>query len=224
MDRLALFRNLCYCAQLRRFRNTSMRPKGHKEAILGLARRQGLIRPRDLDREQIPRVYLRRLVDEGLLAKLGRGLYALPDYVPSELATIAEATKKVPNGIICLLSALRVHGLTTQNPFEVWIMIDREAWRPKLDYPALRVVRASGEALTAGVVEKRLDGVTARVTCPAKTVADCFKHRNKIGIDVAVEALRDCWRQRAATLDEIGGYAQIDRVAKVMRPYLEALQ
>lgn len=201
-----------------------MHTKGHKSAILGLARRQGLVRPRDLEREGIPRVYLRRLVDEGQLAKLGRGLYALPDYSPSELATIAEAAAKVPSGIICLLSALRVHDLTTQNPFEVWIMIHREAWRPKLEYPPLRVVRASGDALTAGVFEKRLDGVTARVTGPAKTVADCFKHRNKIGIDVAVEALRNCWRQRSATLDEIGRYAEIDRVAKVMRPYMESVQ
>ena len=201
-----------------------MNTQGHKEAILGLAARQGLVRPKDLERAGIPRVYLRRLVDDGLLTKLGRGLYALPSYAPSELATIAEAAKKAPTAIVCLLSALRIHGLTTQNPFEVWIMIDRDAWRPKLDYPPLRVVRASGDSLTAGVTEMRIDGVDARVTCPAKTVADCFKYRTKVGVDVAVEALRDCWKQRAATLDEIGRYAEIDRVAKVMRPYMEALQ
>ncbi|QKK08616.1 MAG: transcriptional regulator [Planctomycetota bacterium] len=201
-----------------------MNTQGHKEAILGLAARQGLVRPKDLERAGIPRVYLRRLVDDGLLTKLGRGLYALPSYAPSELATIAEAAKKAPTAIVCLLSALRIHGLTTQNPFEVWIMIDRDAWRPKLDYPPLRVVRASGDSLAAGVTEMRIDGVDARVTCPAKTVADCFKHRTKVGVDVAVEALRDCWKQRAATLDEIGRYAEIDRVAKVMRPYMEALQ
>lgn len=201
-----------------------MNTQGHKEAILGLAARQGLVRPKDVERAGIPRVYLRRLVDDGLLTKLGRGLYALPSYAPSELATIAEAAKKAPTAIVCLLSALRIHGLTTQNPFEVWIMIDRDAWRPKLDYPPLRVVRASGDSLTAGVTEMRIDGVDARVTCPAKTVADCFKHRTKVGVDVAIEALRDCWKQRAATLDEIGRYAEIDRVAKVMRPYMEALQ
>ena len=201
-----------------------MQNKGHKDAILGLARRQGLVRARDLDREGIPRVYLSRLVGEGRLNRLGRGLYALPDYAPSELATIAEVATKVPNGIICLLSALRVHGLTTQNPFEVWVMIHREAWRPRLDYPPLRVVRASGDALTSGVLVQQIDGATARVTCPAKTVADCFKHRNKIGVDVAVDALSDCRRRRDATLDEIGGYAEINRVARVMRPYLEALQ
>jgi len=201
-----------------------MSAQGYREAILELAAQQGLVRPKDLDRAGIPRVYLRRMVDDGLLAKLGRGLYALPDYAPSELATIAEAAKKAPNAIVCLLSALRVHDLTTQNPFEVWMMIHRDAWRPKFDYPSLRVVRASGDALAAGVTEMRIDGVTAQVTCPAKTVADCFKHRNKIGVDVAVEALRDCWKQRAATLDEIGRYAEIDRVAKVMRPYMEALQ
>lgn len=198
--------------------------KDHKQDVIGLARRQGLVRPRDLDRAGIPRVYLQRLLQEERLVKLGRGLYALPDYAPSEFATIAEACKKVPKGVICLLSALRIHGLTTQNPFEVWVMIDREAWRPKLDYPPLRIIRASGEPLTAGVVEKQIDGVAARVTSPAKSVADCFRYRGKVGIDVAVEALRDCWRQRAATLDEIGKYAAVDRVANVMRPYMEALQ
>lgn len=201
-----------------------MDTKGHKQAILGLAKRQGLVRPKDLDRAGIPRVYLRRMVVAGLLAKLGRGLYALPGYEPSELASIAEAAKKAPNAIVCLLSALRVHGLTTQNPFEVWIMIDRNAWRPKLDYPPLRIVRASGEALTAGVLEMKIDGIKTQVTNPAKTVADCFKYRNKIGVDVAIEALRDCWKRRAATLDEIDRFAEIDRVAKVMRPYMEALQ
>ncbi len=201
-----------------------MRSKSHKDHILGLAERQGLIRPRDLQRENIPRVYLRRLVDDGSLVKLGRGLYALPDYSPSELAAVAEVAKKAPKAIICLLTALRVHGLTTQNPFEVWIMIDREGWRPKLEYPPLRVVRASGRALTVGVEEKRIGGLSVRVTGPAKTVADCFKYRSKIGIDVAVEALGDCWRKRAAKLDEIEHYAEINRVAKVMRPYMEALQ
>lgn len=201
-----------------------MPAQSHKQAILRLAARHGLVRPRDLDRAGIPRTYLRRLVDEGLLAKLGRGLYTLPDYAPSELATIAEAAKRVPNGIICLLSALRVHGLTTQNPFEVWIMIDRDAWSPKPDYPPLRVIRASGESLTYGVIEKRIDGVKTRVTDPARTVADCFKHRSKIGIDIAVEALRDCRERRAASLDEIARYAKTNRVAEVMRPYMEALQ
>lgn len=201
-----------------------MDAKGHQEAILRLAERQGLVRPKDLEGAGIPRVYLRRMVDDGVLSKLGRGLYALPDYAPSEFASIAEAAKKAPNAIVCLLSALRVHGLTTQNPFEVWIMIDRDAWRPTFDNPPLRVVRASGDALTAGVTEMRVDGVPTRVTCPGKTVADCFRHRNKIGVDVAVEALRDCWSRRAATLDEIGRFAEIDRVAKVMRPYMEALQ
>jgi predicted transcriptional regulator of viral defense system len=201
-----------------------MDTRDYKQEVLELARRQGLVRPRDLDEEAIPRMYLQRLVAAGRLSKLGRGLYALPDYAPSELATLAEAAKKVPKGIICLLSALRVHGLTTQNPFEVWMMIDREAWRPKLDYPRLRIVRASGKALTEGVVSRQIDGVPVQITSPAKTVADCFRYRNKIGIDVAVEALRECWRERAATLDEVHRYATIDRVANVMRPYMEALQ
>lgn len=201
-----------------------MSKQKHRKALIGLARRQGLVRPRDAEGAGIPRVYLRRLVDEGVLVQLGRGLYALPDFEPSELATVAEVCKKVPKGVVCLLTALRIHGLTTQNPFEVWVMIHREAWRPKLEYPPVRIIRASGEALTAGVVEMKIDGTRARVTSPAKTVADCFKYRNKIGIDVAVEALRDCHRQRAATLSEIDKYARIDRVSQVMKPYMEALQ
>jgi predicted transcriptional regulator of viral defense system len=125
--------------------------------------------------------------------------------------------------VICLLSALRFHGLTTQNPFEVWVMIGPKARQPALDHPPLRVIRASGAALATGAEVHELEGVQVRVTTPAKTVADCFKYRRKVGTDVALEALRDCWRQRRATMDEIRRYAEIDRMANVMRPYLESL-
>lgn len=201
-----------------------MTQRNYKQEILRLARREGLVRPRDLEDACIPRTYLRRLTEEGKLIKLGRGLYAMPDYAPSELATIAEACKRVPKGIVCLLSALRIYGLTTQNPAEVWMMIDRRAWRPKIEYPPLRFVTASGEALTEGVITKQIDGVKARITSPAKTVADCFRYRSTVGLDVAIEALRDCRDQRQATLDEIARYAKIDRVLNVMRPYMESLQ
>lgn len=125
--------------------------------------------------------------------------------------------------VICLLSALRFHELTTQNPFEVWIMIDRKARQPAIEHPPVRVIRASGAALKEGANFHRLEGVLVRVTHPAKTVADCFKYRSKVGTDVAIEALRDCWRQRKATMDEIHRYAKIDRVVNVMRPYMESL-
>ena len=193
------------------------------QAILDLAAQRGLIRPRDLDALGLPSVALTRLVRQGLLVRVGRGLYARPDRRVSEHGTLAEVARRVPKGVVCLLSALRFHDLTTQAPFEVWLAIPNKAATPKLDYPPLRLVRFSGTALTEGVEEHVIDGVTVRVTSVAKTVADCFKYRNKIGLDVALEALREAWNAKRMASDEIWYYAKIDRVANVMRPYLESL-
>jgi predicted transcriptional regulator of viral defense system len=193
------------------------------EQVLQLAREMGVLRPRDLQARGIPRVYLQLLYERGLLQRSGRGVYFRADADITEHHTLAEACKRIPHGIVCLLSALRFHDLTTQNPHQVWVAINPKAYRPKLDYPRLRIVRFSGAALTAGVEEHRIEGVTVRVYNVAKTVADCFKYRNKIGLDVALEALRDCWRIRRSTVDELMGYAEICRVANVMRPYLETL-
>jgi predicted transcriptional regulator of viral defense system len=193
------------------------------ERLLQYARARGLVRPRDLERLHIARATLKRLVDEGQLIRRSRGVYTVPEHEPTEHTDLAAVTKRVPKAIVCLLSALRFHELTTQNPFEVWIMIDRTAWRPQIEHPPLRVIRASGAALTEGADFHRIEGVLVRVTRPAKTVADCFKYRSKVGTDVALEALRDCWRQGKATMDEIHRYAKIDRVANVMRPYMESL-
>jgi len=200
-----------------------MAPVFQAERLLRHARARGLVRPRDLERLRIARTTLKRLVDEGQLIRRSRGVYTVPEHEPTEHTDLAAVTKRVPKAIVCLLSALRFHELTTQNPFEVWIMIDRMAWRPQIDHPPLRVVRASGAALNEGVEVHRIEGALVRVTRPAKTVADCFKYRSKVGTDVALEALRDCWRQRKATMDEILRYAKIDRVANVMRPYLDSL-
>lgn len=134
-----------------------------------------------------------------------------------------EAAKRVPHGVICLLSALRFHGLTTQAPHELWMAIAHKAQRPRADYPSLRIVHFSGKALSYDVQEKKLEGVLVRVFGPAKTVADCFKYRNKIGLEVALEARRDCYRQRKATMDELFLAAKVCRVARVMQPYLESL-
>jgi predicted transcriptional regulator of viral defense system len=136
---------------------------------------------------------------------------------------LAEVARRVPKGVVCLLSALRFHGLTTQAPFEVWLAIENKAIAPKLDYPSLRIVRFSGAALTEGVEEHVVDGVMVRVTGVAKTVADCFKYRNKIGLDVALEALREAWRGKRMTSDDLWRYAKVCRVANVMRPYLDSL-
>ena len=129
----------------------------------------------------------------------------------------------MPRGVVCLLSALRFHGLTTQSPFEVWLAIGGKDWQPRVEYPPLRVLRFAKAALVEGVEEHTIQGVKVRVTSPARTVADCFKYRHKIGLDVALEALRDCWRQRRATMDELWRAAAVCRVANVMRPYLESL-
>jgi len=193
------------------------------ERLLRHARECGFVRPRDLDRLRVPRTVLKRLVDAGLLVRRSRGVYTVPEYEPTEHTDLAAVAKRAPKAIICLLSALRFHELTTQNPFEIWIMIGQTAWRPQIEHPPVRVIRASGAALTEGVDVHEIEGVDVRITAPAKTVADCFKYRRKVGTDVAVEALRDCWRQRKATMDEIYRCAKIDRVANIMRPYMESL-
>jgi predicted transcriptional regulator of viral defense system len=159
--------------------------------VLDLARERGVLRPRDLARADLPADYLWRLYRKEKLERVGRGLYALPGAGLTEHHTLAEAALRVPHGVVCLLSALRFHDLTTQSPYEVWMAIDVKARRPKEEIIPLRVVRFSGEALTAGVEEHGVEGVSVKVYNPAKTVADCFKYRNKIGLDFALEALRD---------------------------------
>jgi predicted transcriptional regulator of viral defense system len=198
-------------------------PNSTEDKVMTLVKHAGVLRPRDLTQHDISRQYLLRLQRRGQLQKVGRGLYIASETHLTEHHSLVEACKRVPRGIICLLSALRFHGLTTQAPSEVWMAIDDKAWRPKVDNPRLRVVRFSGEALTAGIEEHVIEHVDVRIYGPAKTVADCFKYRNKIGLDVALEALRDCWRHRRATMDELWKYAKVCRVANVMRPYLESI-
>lgn len=192
------------------------------ERILRLAARHPILRPRDVEKHGIPREFLLRLYRQGLLTRPARGVYTLADSPVSEHHTLALAAKLVPQAIICVLSALRFHGLTTQDPHQVWLAIDFKARKPTIETPSLRIARFSGPALTEGVETHRIDGVPVRIYSPAKTVADCFKYRNKIGTDVAIEALRDALRQRKATPDQIHRYAKICRVANVIRPYLES--
>ena len=189
-----------------------------------LLQQAGLARSCVLERAGVTRTQLRRLLALGVIERVGRGLYALPGAARTEQHDLAEATRRVPGGVVCLLSALRFHGLTTQNPFEVWMAIDRKAWRPKIEHPPLRLVYLSGPALREGAEEHDVGGVTVRVSSPAKTVADCFKFRNKIGIDIAVEALRDYRRQHPKRLEAVWRFAEVDRVALVLRPYHESLE
>jgi predicted transcriptional regulator of viral defense system len=194
-----------------------------KNAAIALARKTRLLRARDFDRAGIPRSYLARLRDEGILLHLGRGLYQYAEAELSSNQSLAEASKRVPHGVISLLSALRFHDLTTQSPSEVWMTIGPKARTPAPGSPRLQIVRASGEALTAGVEHQDVQGVCVPIYGPAKTVADCFKYRSRVGLDVAIEALRDGWQQRRASADELWRYAKICRVANVMRPYMESL-
>ena len=164
----------------------------HAERLIERVRQAGLLRPRDVRDEGIPSATFRRLEQQGVLRRAGRGLYMLADAAEvTEHHTLAEACMRVPHGVICLLSALRFHDLTTQAPFEVWLAVETGKWRPVVDYPPLHIVRFSGPAFTEGVEEHLVEGVTVRVYGVAKTIADCFKYRNKIGLDVALEALRD---------------------------------
>jgi hypothetical protein len=159
-------------------------------ALLRLARR-GPVRARDLAAASIPRAYLKRLTEQRLLEQVGRGLYRLPDADVTALHALAEVAKRVPHATVCLLSALQMHGLTTEVPHAVWIMIDTRARTPKVDTPAIEVVRAHGLAREYGAEVRTIDGVDVRVTTPSKTVADCFRYRRHVGLDIALEALRD---------------------------------
>jgi predicted transcriptional regulator of viral defense system len=193
------------------------------EDALRLIRQMGAIRPRDLAERGIPRDYLDRLRRRGLVERIGWGLYAWSDGDASEHHSLVEAARQVPQGIICLLSALRFHELTTQAPHEVWIALSPKAWKPRVEYPRLRIVRFSGASLSEGIEQHRIEGADVAVYSVVKTIADCFKYRNKIGQDVALEALRDCWRQKRCSMDDLWQAARVCRMANVMRPYLEAL-
>lgn len=188
-----------------------------------VVRRLGVVRPGDLEARGIPRGRIYRLLRLGLVERKTRGLYVASDHDPTAEYALAQVAKKVPKGVICLLSALQHHELTTQLPHEIWVAIPEKARRPRVEYPPLRVVRFSGPALTQGVETHKIEGVPVRITSVAKTLADCFKYRNKIGLDVALEALREAWRERKVTMDEIDRFARVCRVERVMRPYLEAL-
>ncbi len=193
------------------------------QRVLELAAERQIVRPRDLKALGLASVVLTRMVRKGLLERLGRGLYSLPNRPLPEHGSIAEVARKYPGGTVCLLSALRVHNLTTQSPFEVWLAIPNKARAPKSTYPPLRIIRFSGLALTEGIEACPVDGTTVRVTNVGRTVVDCFKFRNKIGLDVALEALQEAWQAKRVRMDELWRYAESGRVANVMRPYLESL-
>ena len=196
----------------------------HTQRVLDLVHQKGLLRTSDLDAIEAPRVVLTRLISAGLLDKVGRGLYRLPSHEGSEHEGLAIVATKVPQAVFCLLTALQFHELTTQLPRQVWIAMPRGSHVPRVAYPPLKMVQMTGDVYAAGVEEHQRDGVTLRVYGAAKTVVDCFKHRNKIGLDVALEALKDARAKKKATADDLWRYAKLCRVANVMRPYLEAIE
>jgi predicted transcriptional regulator of viral defense system len=183
----------------------------------------GIVRPRDIEAIGFPRQYLVRLHRRGKVNRPSRGIYTLPDANVTEWHSYAEVAKRLPEGVICLLSALAFHEITTQSPPSVWIALRKGARTPALASPSLRIVRLSGPSLTGGIENHKIEGVPVQVYSAAKTVADCFKFRNKIGLDVAIEALKDCLRQKKASVNEIYGYAKVCRVSNIIRPYMEAL-
>lgn len=190
--------------------------------VLELAQ-QGLLRVCDLTSRGLHPEYLRRLYQKGLVRREGRGLYIAANAEISVHYGLAQVAKRIPHGVICLLSALSFHEIGTQLPHQVWIAIDRRAAKPKIQFPPLRVMRFSGAALTEGVETYRIEGVPVQIFNPAKTVADCFKYRNKIGLDIALEALKECIRDRRTTMDDLWHFAQVCRMTNVMRPYMEAM-
>ena len=200
-----------------------MSKESQTERVLELASSRGTLTAREASRQGIHSQVLTRLVAEGALERVARGQYRRPEAPVTEHHALALAAGAVPEGVVCLISALAFHGIGTQVPSRVWMAVDRRARAPRVDWPPLRVVRFGGRAMTAGVEEHDVERVPVRVFCPAKTVADLFKYRNKIGLDVAIEALGEVWRERLATVDELNEYARVCRVERVIAPYLQAI-
>jgi predicted transcriptional regulator of viral defense system len=183
----------------------------------------GLLRAVDLEAQNIPRSRLGGMLRRGEVQRVGRGLYRLRDAPLTELETLAAVSKRIPGAIVCLLTALHVHGIGTQAPRDVWIALDRKARKPQASELPVRVVRFSGPMLRYGIESREVLGVPVRLTSPARTVVDCFRYRNKIGLDVALEALRHAVNSRIATLDEIARVAEVCRIQTVISPYLESI-
>jgi len=191
--------------------------------ILELARHQRVLRAADVREHGWSPQLLIRLHQAGKLQRFARGLYGLPDAEVTEHQTLIEVCQRVPKAVLCLLSALQFHEIGTQLPHEVWIALPEATQTPALSYPTLRITRLRGAAYSDGIETVTDHGAPIRVYSAAKTVTDCFKFRNKIGLDVALEALKDAWRSRKVSMAELSHFAKINRVERVMQPYLEAV-
>jgi predicted transcriptional regulator of viral defense system len=196
--------------------------RNRKDEILPLLP-SGVLRARDLVASGLSRQRIKELTGIGKLLHLGRGLYSLPDSPVTENHGLAQVAARVPQGVICLTSALQFHHLTTTSPWRIHLMLPRGARSPHIKYPPLALVYSSEQSYQAGIEEHTIEGVPVKVTSVAKSVADCFKYRSKVGLDVALDALKQTLEERRATRAEIRNYAQVCRVENVMRPYIEAL-
>ncbi|MEN9798516.1 MAG: hypothetical protein RL653_2212 [Pseudomonadota bacterium] len=198
-------------------------PPDHGKRLLRLVRKRGTLRAAEATAAGIPAVYLRRLTQRGQLEQVARGIYRVADEAPGPHHGLAVVAARSPNATISLLSALSFHGMTSQLPPEVWLTIHRKARTPNLEWPPLHVTWSSGDAVDAGVEVHAIEGIPVRITTPARTVADCFKYRSTVGLDVALEALREYRSKRLGSMEELERSARSCRVSRVMRPYLEAL-
>jgi predicted transcriptional regulator of viral defense system len=194
-----------------------------KQQVIDYAKNHSIVRPSDLTRLGLPKDYLYQLSKEQVLDRIGRGMYQWPNRSAGNSQSLIEAVRQAPNAVVALLSALSFHELTTQNPHEIWLAIDRKGWRPKIQYPPVRFVTLSGKLMSEGVECHTVDGEELKIFSIARTVVDCFKYRHKIGLEVALEALREGWREKRFTIDELVRYAELCRVRNVMQPYLESL-
>jgi len=193
----------------------------YREQIITTAKKLGAFRPKEI---RAPRALLSELVHEGVLERSGRGLYRMLSFEPSEHHSLVEVSTRIPHAAISLLSALQFHGIGTQSPREVWVTINVRARKPRLEYPPLRIMRASGTALSEGMEYHEIEGRKVPIYSVEKTLADCFKYRNKIGLDVALEALKEAWAAKRVNMDSLWKHAQECRVTNVIRPYIEAIQ
>jgi predicted transcriptional regulator of viral defense system len=194
-----------------------------RSRALTLLGRQPILRLKDFAAQDVGPETLARLVREGVIVRVARGLYQRANASADARHSLAEAAALVPKGVVCLISALQFHELTLQMPSEIWMAIDRTAWRPRIEYPPVRFVRFSGTALTEGVKLHRIAGVKVAITTPARTIVDCFRYRSKVGLDVALEGLREGLRERKVTTDQLWRHATKMRVWSIMNPYVEAM-
>lgn len=194
-----------------------------KKATVLFRQHGGVLRTAEAIRLGIHPRTVYEMRDSGLIEPISRGLYRLSGLPPLSAPDLASASLQVPNGVICMISALALHDITTQIPHEVYIALPRGAKRPKIEHPPVRIFWFSGSAFSEGIENRLIDDIPVRVYCPEKTIADCFKYRNKIGLDVAVESLKFYLRLKNKDINKVMHYSKVCRVEKIILPYIEAL-